>query len=163
MTGWDVLDKIIANFSPIAAMVFFLAAGIIFAIGFFRHGVDFVKHGFKQKEVSDLGKKIDNLDARLTEKINGLDTRLTEKINGLDIRLTEKINDLDTRLTEKINGLDARLTERIDGVGNELEAIKVNHFGHLKDYLAELSSILLDKNIINNQDKARLDNQLRGM
>jgi hypothetical protein len=29
-------------------------------------------------------------------------------------------------------------------------SIKVNHFGHLKNFLAELTSILLDKGIINN-------------
>jgi hypothetical protein len=45
----------------------------------------------------------------------------------------------------------------------DLETIKVNHFGHLKEFLTELTSILLDKDIINNQDKARLDNKLRGM
>jgi hypothetical protein len=62
-------------------------------------------------------------------------------------------------LAEKINGLDSRM----DGFRMELDAIKVNHFGHLKNFLTELTSILLDKNILNNQDKARLDNQLRGM
>jgi len=40
-------------------------------------------------------------------------------------------------------------------------AIETNNFGHLKNFLSELTSILLDKNIINNTDKARLDNQLR--
>jgi hypothetical protein len=29
-----------------------------------------------------------------------------------------------------------------------LETIKVNHFGHLKNFLTELTSILLDKGII---------------
>jgi hypothetical protein len=39
---------------------------------------------------------------------------------------------------------------------NDLEVIKVNHFGQLKEFLTELTSILLDKDIINNQDKATL-------
>jgi len=42
-------------------------------------------------------------------------------------------------------------------------AIETNHFGHLKDFLTELTSILLDKGVINNAEKTRLDNQLRGM
>jgi hypothetical protein len=112
MTAWDVLDKIMTNFPPIAAGVFLLAAGIIFAIGFFRHGVNFIKYGFKQAQINDLGEKIDGLR---------------------------------------------------DEFKTELEAIKVNHFGHLKNFLGELTGILLDKGVINNQDKARLDNQLRGM
>jgi hypothetical protein len=59
------------------------------------------------------------------------------------------------------------LGEKIDGLRDafktDLEAIKVNHFGHLKNFLGELTGILLDKGILNNQDKARLDNQLCGM
>jgi hypothetical protein len=59
------------------------------------------------------------------------------------------------------------LGKKIDDLGvefkSELETLKVNHFGHLKDFLTELTSILLDKGVINNQDKARLDNKLRGM
>jgi len=178
MTGWDILNEMMKSLPPIVAMLFFLAAGVIFAIGFFRHGVNFVKYGFGQQEMGDLSKKIDgldtrlsdkitNLDSRLTEKITNLDNRLTEKINGLDSRLTEKINNLDTCLTEKINGLDTRLTEKINGLHDEfhieLEAIKVNHFGYLKNFLSELTSILLDKDIINNTEKTRLDNQLRDM
>lgn len=122
-----------------------LAALVVFIVGFSRHGVDFVRHGFRQKGVSDLGEKIDSLDARLSEKINNLDIRLSEKINNLDIRLSEKMGGLREEFK------------------TDLEAIKVNHFGHLKDFLTELTSILLDKGVINNQDKARLDNKLRDM
>jgi predicted PurR-regulated permease PerM len=100
-----------------------LTAVVIFIIGFSKHGVNFLKYGFQQKNITDLG-----------EKIDGLDTRLTNKINDLG-------NEFHT----------------------ELEAIKVNHFGHLKNFLSELTSILLDKNIINNTEKTRLDNQLRDM
>jgi hypothetical protein len=112
MTAWDVLNEIMKNLPPIVAILFFLAAGVIFAIGFFQHGLNFIKYGFKQKEVGDLIKKIDDLRTEFH---------------------------------------------------TELEAIKTNHFGHLKNFLGELTSILLDKNIINNTDKARLDNQLRDM
>jgi hypothetical protein len=59
------------------------------------------------------------------------------------------------------------LSKKIDGLRDEfhteLATIKTNHFGHLKNFLTELTSILQDKGILNNQDKARLDNQLRGM
>jgi predicted PurR-regulated permease PerM len=60
---------------------------------------------------------------------------------------------------EDINRIDVRL----DGMDTRIAAIETNHFGHLKEFLTELTSILLDKDIINNQDKARLDNKLRGL
>jgi len=126
MTGWDILDKFIGSFPPIVMALILLAvltAVVIFIIGFSKHGVNFLKYGFQQKNINDLGVKIDNLDTRLTDKIIGLG------------------NEFHT----------------------ELEAIKVNHFGHLKNFLSELTSILLDKNIINNTEKTRLDNQLRDM
>jgi hypothetical protein len=71
------------------------------------------------------------------------------------------MNDLLEKLATKedINRIDARL----GGMDTRIAAIETNHFGHLKDFLTELTSILLDKNVINNQDKARLDNKLRGM
>jgi hypothetical protein len=53
--------------------------------------------------------------------------------------------------------------EDLNGVIAKVETIKVNDFGHLKNFLTELTSILLDKGIINNENKARLDNQLRDM
>ncbi|MDR2095913.1 MAG: hypothetical protein LBP76_10420 [Treponema sp.] len=56
-----------------------------------------------------------------------------------------------------------RLEERLDGMDARIAAIETNHFGHLKDFLSELTSILVDKGVITNQDRARLDNQLRGM
>jgi hypothetical protein len=71
------------------------------------------------------------------------------------------MNDLLEKLATKedISRIDARL----GGMDTRIAAIETNHFGHLKDFLSELTSILLDKGVINNQDKARLDNQLRGM
>jgi len=70
-------------------------------------------------------------------------------------------------LCKKIDGLSAEVKTEIGNLRTEfhteLETIKINHFGHLKNFLCELTSILLDKNVINNTDKARLDNQLRDM
>ncbi|MDR1251109.1 MAG: hypothetical protein LBK62_02975 [Treponema sp.] len=127
MTGWDVLDTFIKAFPPMVATLLLVAAGVIFIIGFSRHGMNFIKYGFKQKEVGDLAQKIDDL--RIEFKSD-----LAQKIDGLQVEFR-----------------------------TDLETIKVNHFGHLKEFLTELTSILLDKDIINNQDKARLDNKLRGM
>jgi hypothetical protein len=76
---------------------------------------------------------------------------------------------LDSSLERRFDDLAAKMATKEDIAGlqtkfrTELETIKVNHFGHLKEFLTELTSILLDKSIINNQDKARLDNRLRGM
>ena len=70
-------------------------------------------------------------------------------------------------LSKKIDSLSAEFKTEIGDLRtefhSELEAIKVNHFGHLKNFLSELTSILLDKKIINNTEKTRLDNQLRDM
>jgi predicted transport protein len=170
MTAWDLLNNVIAGFPFVVTALFFLAALValgIFIAGFSKHGIDFIKHGFKQKGISDLGEKIDGLDVRLSEKINDLDVRLSEKMNDLDVRLSGKMNDLDVRLSGKINELDVRLSGKIndlhDEFHTELEVIKVNHFGHLKKYLTVLNGILLDKEIIDNESKARLDNELSGM
>jgi len=67
----------------------------------------------------------------------------------------------------KFEGLRSEVKTEISGLRSEFRAelatIKTNHFGHLKGFLTELTSILLDKEVINNTDKARLDNQLRDM
>jgi hypothetical protein len=123
MTGWDFLDKIVAIVPPIAAGALGIAAGILFLVGFGKHGLNFLKYGFKQSALDDsLDKRFEALD----QNINGLRTE-------------------------------------INGLRTEIDMIKVNHFGHLKNYLSVLDGILLDKNIISNQDKARLDNELRNM
>ena len=116
MTGWDILDKFINRFPPIAATALLVAAAVIFIIGFSKHGLNFLKYGFKQIELdSSLEKRFDKLEA----KIEFLETKI--------------------------------------------EAIEINHFGHLKNYLSILNGVLLDKQIIDNETKARLDNELRGM
>jgi hypothetical protein len=120
MNGWDAL------FLTLASFILFLAAVIVFIVGFAKRGIDFVKHGFGKTVLdSSLEKRFDDLAARIATK-------------------------------EDIAGLRSEFR-------TELEAIKVNHFGRLKGFLTELTDILLDKDVINNQDKARLDNKLRGM
>jgi hypothetical protein len=118
MTVWDVVNSIIGTLPSVAARLLLIAVLVavgIFIAGFHKYGLDFIKHGSKQKETA------------------GLD----EKIDGIAVQLED--------------------------FRTELQTIKVNHFGHLTDYLAALTSILLDKDILNHQDKARLDNNLRGM
>jgi len=131
MTGWDILNEIMKNLPPIAAMLFLLVAGIIFAIGFFRHGVNFIKYGFKQTM---------------------LDSSLEKRFDSLEAKFDERISQIEAKFDERFSQIDARIM-----------AIETNHFGHLKNFLSELTSILLDKNIINNTEKTRLDNQLRDM
>jgi hypothetical protein len=105
MTGWDIMDKFMGSFPPIAMVLMLiavLAAAVIFIVGF-------SKHGFKQI------------------------------------------------------ALDNTLEKRFDKLESQIEAIETNHFGHLKNYLGILNGVLLDKQIIDNETKARLDNELRGM
>ncbi|MDR0455333.1 MAG: hypothetical protein LBH20_01450 [Treponema sp.] len=139
MTGWDVMSAIMNSFPPIAAVLFMAAASVVFIVGFSKHGMDFIKHGFKQNF-------LDELLAKLATK---------EDIAELRSELKGEIGELRTEM-------DGLRTE-MDGFRGELETIKVNHFGHLKNFLTELTSILVDKGVINNENKARLDNQLRGM
>jgi hypothetical protein len=121
MTVWDVLNEVMKNFPPFAAALLLIAAGVILIIGFSRHGVNFLKYGFKQTALDDILEKL-----ATKEDIGRLDTR-------------------------------------IGAIETRIEVIEVNHFGHLKSYLTVLNGILLDKNVIDNESKARLDNELQGM
>jgi hypothetical protein len=112
MTAWDVLNNIINGFPPVALALLLIAAvaaAVVFVVGFARHGVNFIKYGFKQTV------------------------------------------------------LDSTLEKRFDDLESKLERIEVNHFGHLKNYLGVLNGILLGQGVIDNESKARLDNELRGM
>ena len=142
MTGWNILNAILNSFSPVVATVMLIVTGVLFLIGFYRHGLDFLKHGMSQNYLNDLL-------AKLATK---------EDIAELKGDIAELRSDMDGLRTE----MDGLRTE-MDGFRGELDTIKVNHFGHLKNFLTELTSILVDKGIINNENKARLDNQLRGM
>ena len=158
MTGWDILDRFITNFPPIAATILMVAAVVIFIIGFSRRGFNFVKYGFGKMALDEsLEKRFDRLEVRL----DGMDTRFDKmeaRLDGMDARFD--------KMEARLDGMDARfdgIDSRFSGMDAKLIAIETNHFGHLKSFLTELTSILLDKGIINNSDKARLDNQLSGM
>ena len=137
MTGWDVLDKVINSFPPIVMaliLVAVLAAVVILIVGFSRYGFNFLRYGFKQVILdSTLEKRFDKLEAKFDASFAEFDK------------------------------LEAKFDTGFAEIDAQIAAIETNHFGHLKNFLTELTSILLDKNILNNHDKARLDNQLRGM
>jgi hypothetical protein len=125
MTGWDVLNNLINVVPPVAAVLLLVAAGLVFIIGFSRHGMNFIKYGFKQNAINDFLEKL--------------------------------------ATKEDIGRIDAKFDAHFAGIDTRIAVIETNHFGHLKDFLTELTSVLLDKGVINNQDKSRLDNQLRDM
>jgi ribosomal protein L9 len=157
MTGWDVLNNTISGFPPVA-MALLLAgtvvAMVVFIVGFSRHGVDFVKHGFKQNFLNEF---LANLATK--EDIAGL----RAEFKSSQDKLRAELKGSQDELRAEFKGLQTELRTEFKGLQTEFEAIKVNHFGHLKDFLTELTSILVDRNVINNQDKTRLDNKLRGM
>jgi K+ transporter len=137
MTGWEFFANIIKTFSPVVVGLVVIAAVIVFIVGFWRRGMDFIKHGFRGvAPESSLEKRLDDIAANMATK-----------------------EDLTKMATATKEDMDSIRTE----VKAEIQTIKVNHFGHLKNFLTELTSILLDKGIINNENKARLDNQLRDM
>jgi plasmid maintenance system killer protein len=116
----------------LAAALLLIAAGLVFIVGFGRHGMNFIKYGFTQNSMDDLLEKL----------------ATKEDINKIEAKFDARFAEIDARFAK----IDSRIA-----------AIETNHFGHLKDFLTELTSILLDKGVINNQDKARLDNKLRGI
>jgi hypothetical protein len=126
MSKWEFLNNVIIGFPPMALALLLaaiLAAVVVCIVGFAKHGVNFLKYGFKQM---------------------ALDASLEKRFDELGVRIDS-------------------LGARIDALGVRLDKIEVNHFGHLKSYLGVLNGILLDKNVIDNESKARLDNELRDM
>ena len=166
MNGWDVIVTVLNQFPPVAITLLLIAAVVAVSIGiagFSKHGMDFIKHGFAQNALGDL---IDKLATK--EDFEKLETRLGKvetKIENMETRFEKvetKIENMEIRF-EKVETKIENMETRFEKVETELESIKVNHFGHLKNFLNEMTSILVDKGVFNHTDKARLDNQLRGM
>ena len=147
MTGWDIVDKIIIILPPVVTALFCVAAGVMFMIGFSRYGMNFIKYGFKQDRLAEL---MDKLATK--EDIASLRTEFKADIGELRAEFKADIGELRTEFKADIGELRT-----------EVDILKVNHFGHLKNYLGVLNGILLDKGIIDNENKARLDNELRDM
>jgi hypothetical protein len=185
MTAWDVLNNVINGFPPVALTLLLaatLAAVVVFITGFARHGVNFLKYGFKQMVLdATLEKRFDSLDEKMSGRIADLDEKMSGRIVALDEKMSGRIADLDEKMSERIAALDEKMSGRIADLGNVLgtriddmgtridilntriDRIEVNHFGHLKNYLTVLNGILLDKGVIDHENKARLDNELRDM
>jgi hypothetical protein len=173
MTGWDVVSMIINQFSPFAMTILFITVVAVGIVGFSKYGIDFIHHGFNQhfldeilsklatkEDLSKLATKEEIAKLATKEEIAKLATK--EDVNRLEARLETRIDKVETRL-EKVETEMGSMETEMGSMKTELATIKVNHFGHLKDFLTELTSILLDKKLIDNTDKTRLDNQLRGM
>jgi uncharacterized coiled-coil protein SlyX len=174
MTIWDFLSSMVGFFPPIIAGSLLAAAGGVLIHGFNRHGMNFIKYGLKQTSIDEsLEKRFDEFGKSFEKRCDELSESLEKRINDLattqtaqNESLEKRINELTASQSVQNEAIERRfneLTTRIDGVHTELNMIKVNHFGHLKNYLTVLDGILLDKGIIDNESKARLDNELRGM
>jgi hypothetical protein len=122
-------------------LVAVLAAVVVFIVGFSRHGFNFLKYGFKQMV----------LDNSIEERFDKLEAKFDERFARIDDRFA-RIDDRFAQIDDRFAQIDAKIM-----------AIETNHFGHLKNYLGILNGIFLDKQIIDNETKARLDNELRGM
>lgn len=65
------------------------------------------------KQVTELGKQINDVEKNLTQKINDVEKNLTQKINDVEKNLTVKLSEVsgDLKTTNaKIDGLDKRIT-----------------------------------------------------
>jgi chromosome segregation ATPase len=182
MTGWDVVSIIINQFSPFAMTLLFITIVIIGIVGFSKHGMGFIRHGFNQnflneilsklatkEEIAKLATKEELAKLATREELAKLATReelaklaTKEDINSLEARLETRIDKMESRL-EKVETRMENMETEMGGMKTELATIKVNHFGHLKDFLSELTSILQDKGIFNNTERTRLENKLRGI
>jgi hypothetical protein len=142
--------------APAITTLVFMAA-LIFVIGFCLRGISFVRYGFGRTiPESSLEKHLDDLAAKVATKedLGKMATATKEDMTKMAAATKEDLGKMATK-----EDMDGIRTE----VKTEIQTIKVNDFGHLKNFLTELTSILLDKGIINNENKARLDNQLRDM
>jgi hypothetical protein len=163
MTGWDVLNNTIAVFPPVAAVLLLIAAGTVFIVGFARYGTNFIKCGFAQTTLgASLEKRFDDFEAKQGKRFDDFEAKQEKRFGEFEARQEKRFDEFETRL----DGFETRLDGfegRLDKIENRLDRIEVNHFGHLKSYLGVLNGILLDKGVIDNESKARLDNELHGM
>jgi predicted nuclease with TOPRIM domain len=169
MTVVDILDKIMTGFPPVMVALLFASAFILFMVGFGKRGLNFIKYGFGQTGLdSSLEKRFDELSEKMASKDDI--ARLDSCFNELSEKMATKddIRRLDSCFNE-LSGKVASLSEKmatkddITRLDSKIETIETNHFGHLKSYLGILNGVLLDKIIIDNETRARLDNELRGM
>jgi hypothetical protein len=146
MTVWEFFSNILKTFSPIVIGLVVLAAVVIVIAGFCKRGMGFFKYGFGgTMPESSLEKRLDIMAANMATK---------EDLTKMATATKEDLTKMDNRMATK---------EDLDGINTEVKTIKNNDFRHLKNFLLELTGILQDQGIINNENKARLDNHLRDM
>jgi septal ring factor EnvC (AmiA/AmiB activator) len=168
MSGWDILDKFMGGFPPMVMtllLISLLVSVVIFILGFSQHGFNFLKYGFKQTTLNNF---FENRFDKLDSKIESLETKI-ETMDSKIEAIETKIETMDAKIETmdaKIGTMDAKIgtiETKIGTMDAKIETIETNHFGHLKNYLGVLNGILLDKGIIDNENRASLDNELRGM
>jgi DNA anti-recombination protein RmuC len=183
MTGWDVLNTVMKAFPPFVAALLLITAGVVFIVGFGRHGTNFLRYGFRQIALdSSFGNRFDQFGNRFDQFANRFDqfenrfdqfeNRFDQMETNLDARFAKidgRFEQIDTRfeqIDDRFGQIDARFGQidvRFEQIEGKIETIEINHFGHLKNYLGLLNGILLDHELVDNTMKARLDNELRGM
>lgn len=75
--------------------------------------------------VGQIGDRLNGFDARFTNlerKIDILDERLSGRMDALDERLSGRMNALDERLSGRMDALDERLGGRIDALISHMDA-----------------------------------------
>ena len=109
MTGWDFLDKLASSLPPILAMILILVMVVVFTIGFGRHGMDFIKHGFRQTSLDEsLEKRFDELGKSLGQQLDGLHA----EIDGLHTELDMIKNNHFGHLKSYLEILDGILLDK---------------------------------------------------
>ncbi|GMO49640.1 MAG: hypothetical protein Ta2B_30620 [Termitinemataceae bacterium] len=161
MSVWNVIDRMIMSFPNVALtliLIAVVAAITMFLIGFSRRGINFIKYGFGRTTLdTSIEKRFDQLDLKFEAN--------EKRFDQLDLKFEaneKRFDQLDLKFEANEKRFD-RLDSKIEAIETKIETIETNHFGHLKNYLEILNGVLLDKRVIDNETKARMDNELRGM
>jgi hypothetical protein len=77
------LGKFVSSLPPIVVLAFEIAVGVIFIIGFSKHGMEFLKYGFKQTSLDEsLERRMNEMEKSFEQRIDSLHTELdTIKVN----------------------------------------------------------------------------------
>jgi hypothetical protein len=133
------------------------------------------RDAYFKKQFDDLAGKMatkDDIaarDAAFEKRFDDLTGKMATKddIAARDAAFEKRFDDLTGKMATKddIARLTASMATKDDiaCLDAKIVVIETNHFGHLKNYLGILNGVLLDRNIIDNETRARLDNELRGM
>jgi DNA anti-recombination protein RmuC len=87
-----------------------------------------------------LNRKIDRVEANLTEKINENAVQIgcvNQKIDRVETTLNQRIDHVEANLNQRIDRFEANLTKKIDEVAAELEAHRNDTESHRGYRVAE--------------------------